>query len=169
MPALSGILQSFQCFRQRRQRVFEMFLLQFQMGFCPSQNIFFASSIIVFLTPVLGQDTEFVSTCFHSLLFPLAPACNNSPIWVLFFVAHNQSISCTRIRTSPCLSNLLTISCPPTCHFLHLPKFFAMYFGPVYSPCIIMYLLPLPHLTHPYLLDTARHSIRCFVPSLFFS
>ena len=72
-------------------------------------------------------------------------------------------------QTSPGLSTLLTKSWPPKYRFPRFPKHFDKYFGPVHFPLIRMYLLPLPHLIHRYLLASVHNCVRCFVSSFFLS
>ena len=73
------------------------------------------------------------------------------------------------MRTSPCLSILLTRSCPPRWRLHHFSEIFGKNFCPVHFPGIFMYLLPLAHLMHGYLSASADHSVRCFIPLLLLS
>ena len=84
-----------------------------------------------------------------------------------------------KIKASPCLSALLTKSCPPKYDFLRLLNLcfepFINYFGPEYFPSIFMYLLLFffffffPHLIYRHLFAVTHHSVWCFFSILFLS
>ena len=128
-----------------------------------------SSFLPLWQAPCRLRESEFVSTPCHALSCSLVWPAAVHQFLVPFFASQNPSMFLHHIRTSPCLSILLTIPWPPRCRFHHSLAIFDRYFGPVHVPCIFMHLLSLPHLIHRYLLASTHHSVRCFVSSLFWS
>ena len=149
---LSGnVPQTFLCHGSSR---FE--LIPQSPAFLPCNPSFLSFNLPVFCLLCRGschlQEPEFDSTCCHALLCPLATACSSSSMLVPFSVSHTQGIFCTRSRPPAAYPLFLPNRDLQSDALLHFPKFSDKYFGPLHFLGIFMYLLPLPHLMHRYLL-----------------
>ena len=113
-------------------------------------------------------EPEFVLTFCRTLLCLLALAYSSSSISVPVSASCNPSISCTK-SGSPLVYQLFLPNHDLPGDVCPIIPFFDKHFGPKHFPGIFMYLLPLPHLMHRYLLASARHAVRCFVLSLLLS
>ena len=112
------------------------------------------------------------------------PAYIGSSMLVPFFVLHNPSTFCIRLRffsmpvhrkasiwCRKCSGYPLIMSCPPKCDFLNLLHLcfesFANHLGVAHCPCIFMFLLLLPHVMHRHAFTVTHHSVWCVLASLF--
>ena len=78
-----------------------------------------------------------------------------------------------QINASSLRSTLLTMSCPPKCDLLHLPRWCLEcsrnHFGSSHVSVVFMFLLLLPHLIQRYLFAASHHNVRCiFRYTMFF-
>ena len=131
--------------------------------FCPS----IVHPLAFLQEPSPLQGLRFVLTSSHILSCPFSPASIHSSICVPVFAAHNPNTFCTismfllyGALSLPCraLPNVICPIFPPYVWCLH-----AAFFGPSHFPCILMFLLLLPHLIHRDLFAVAHHLARCFL------
>ena len=127
-------------------------------------TLLFSPSIshpLAFLPGTLSSSSVEISfqTSFHLLLCPFPPACIDSSMLVLVFVAHQPNIFGTKLKLLHFDPILLTMPCAPKCGLLHLPSLCLEssrnHFGPSHVPCIFVFLLLLPHPIHTTSFDVS--------------
>ena len=80
--------------------------------------------------PCHPQGSVFVLTSCRTLWCLLAPLCSSSSMLVPVFASHSPSIFLHKIKTSPCLSILLTTPCPSRSRFISFPQKYCQNFRP---------------------------------------
>ena len=140
--------------------------LQFLFEASPSSIVGYAMPFLCFSFAVPSTSR---SLLLDDVVCPPFPVCSSSSTWVPFSVARYPGISCTRSNLLPACPFFL--SCRGLQFAAHtiFPNSVSSIFGPVHFPFIFMYLLPLSHIMHRYLLVAAHHSVRCFISSIFLS
>ena len=142
-PFLSGdVPQTFLCHESSR---FELIPQSSLFLSCnpPLLSFNFPVPCILNRVPAVGKDLnsfQHFAVLFGAHCSGLQQFVNVDPsLWSTF---------CTQSRR---LSILLAMSCPPRCHFLHVPKMFAKYFSPVHCP-LHLHALAAPSTSHASIL-----------------